>query len=317
MFSSRYQNVTLIMIGCILMFYLLSHNLRMHPLAASADIKPSRRIAIVMLQIPKNPETLAATTKSEQEELLAEAYKRCIESHQSYGRKYGYKVILETVNVSGRLAYWQKILSLSRIMYDALETGSYDWLFWTDSDTLILNDRIELESFLPPDLPELQQDEQQVHVLMARDHRGWNNGVFFIRVHPWSLAYLLRTYFFPDFYPRFRSFEQSAMARLYEGYEDVRKHMVNVPMRWFNAYPSGKDVYNARQVDFQIHFPGDANKNMMIDRVINDSFEEPLPLEQLKGKSGTGSLENLLSVAQFWDQIASGTIKRGEVYPHQ
>lgn len=270
-----------------------------------------------MLQIPKRPDETSNATPMD--DSLYEAYTKCIESHQSYGKKHRYDVILDEANISGRLAYWQKILSLSRIMYDALEKDNreYDWLFWTDSDTLILDDEIQLETFLPPERPELQDDEKRVHILMARDHRGWNNGVFFIRVHPWSLAFLLRSYTYPDYNTRFRSFDQSAMARLYENYEDVRHHIISVPMRWFNDYPSGWINYNARQGDLQIHFPGSANKNVMIDRVMPNYFVKLPPVERPKNTSGAGPTNNQLSVMKFWDQIALGTIKRGQVYPHQ
>lgn len=53
---------------------------------------------------------------------------------------------------------------------------------WFDGDIVLMNPKIPLEIFLPPD-----DDWNHIHALVTNDHRGLNNGVFFLRVHEWSV----------------------------------------------------------------------------------------------------------------------------------
>jgi hypothetical protein len=45
---------------------------------------------------------------------------------------------------NGKLAQWQKILAAREL----LETGNYDWVFFLDTDCLIMNPNIKLELFI-------------------------------------------------------------------------------------------------------------------------------------------------------------------------
>lgn len=241
----------------------------------------------------------------------------CIDSHEAYCSKHGYAFFMETQEYVGRSAYWQKIFSLAMLMASALEGDTLDWIFWTDTDTMILNDEIKLESFLPPSHEAWNSNDTDVHVLMSRDHRGWNNGAFLIRVHPWSLNYLIRSYTWPDYHAGFESFEQTAMARLYEEFEDVRRHVVRVPMKWFNAYPSGRSVYVATDQDLQVHFPGTTNKDLMAKSVEN--VQNGLQYRHNVPYVGDGRIieEDGMTGEAFWHAIINGTIQRGGSYAHQ
>ena len=281
---------------------------------------------MMMLQIPKYAPAKDANAQdaghqsilqSSEEKAIADDYAYCIENHRLYCQKHGYQFHLETTNYVGRMAYWQKIFSIMRLMAVALQDNSLDWIFWSDSDTLILNDRIRLESFIPPQNDAWTKNDSEVHLLMARDHRGWNNGVFMIRVHPWSLAYLARTYTWPDYHPRFKSFEQSAMARLYEEFHDVRRHMVRVPMRWFNAYPAGHGVYVAKKKDFQVHFPGEGNKAIMHAAVENARNGRYYKHNVTASGRGRTLPEDNMTHKKFWRSVIDGEIERGQVFPHQ
>ena len=45
-----------------------------------------------------------------------------------------------------------------------------------------MNPKIPLEIFLPP-----EENWSHIHAVVTNDHRGLNNGVFFLRVHEWSV----------------------------------------------------------------------------------------------------------------------------------
>jgi hypothetical protein len=53
---------------------------------------------------------------------------------------------------------------------------------WFDVDILLMNPKIPLEIFLPP-----PATYPSINCLVTDDHRGLNNGVFFLRVDHWSV----------------------------------------------------------------------------------------------------------------------------------
>lgn len=62
---------------------------------------------------------------------------------------------------------------------------------WFDSDTVLMNPNMPLETFLPPlELP-------NVHLLTSRGWNGLHGGVFFLRVHPWSVELLSAAIAYP------------------------------------------------------------------------------------------------------------------------
>ena len=119
-----------------------------------------------------------------------------------------------------------------------------------------MNPNIPLELFLPPD------EFGHVHLLVTNDYNGLNNGVFPIRVHPWSVALMSAVVAFttyrPEFELKFR--DQSALDEMLK--EDRFRHNVAyLPQRWFNAYQSGslKETamsYQLRRGDLSVHFAG-------------------------------------------------------------
>ena len=73
-----------------------------------------------------------------------------------------------------------------------------------------MNPKLPLEIFLPP------SQWSQVHLLVTNDLNGLNDGIFFLRVHEWSLWFLSTvlafTYYRPDVDLRYG--EQTAMELL-------------------------------------------------------------------------------------------------------
>ncbi|KAJ5247334.1 hypothetical protein N7468_002317 [Penicillium chermesinum] len=119
-----------------------------------------------------------------------------------------------------------------------------------------------LETFLPP--PELSD----IHLLLTQDWNGMNNGVFFIRVHEWSVKLLAAAISYTTVHPDADLYwtDQSALDNIFEDVEFFSKSVLYCPLRWFNAYmrsPDGlspnKDSPDRLQVhpgDLLVHFPG-------------------------------------------------------------
>ena len=94
-----------------------------------------------------------------------------------------------------------------------------------------MNDKIPLEIFLPP------PDFPHVNLIVAQDHHGLNNGVFFLRICSWTVSLLVDILSYRDYYgsQQLKYRDQTAMelslasSHFHNGY-------VNVPMSWFNGY---------------------------------------------------------------------------------
>ncbi|KAK9638661.1 hypothetical protein HCH54_009504 [Aspergillus fumigatus] len=93
-------------------------------------------------------------------------YERTLETHKEHSRRLGYPLtVLRNPILHG---IWNKLAILQSVVLRKLEKPAdqrLQWLFWFDSDTVLMNPNMPLETFLPPlELP-------NVHLLTSR---GWN-----------------------------------------------------------------------------------------------------------------------------------------------
>ncbi|EAL84784.1 glycosyltransferase family 34 protein [Aspergillus fumigatus Af293] len=119
-------------------------------------------------------------------------YERTLETHKEHSRRLGYPLtVLRNPILHG---IWNKLAILQSVVLRELEKPAdqrLQWLFWFDSDTVLMNPNMPLETFLPP--PELPN----VHLLTSRGWNGLHGGVFFLRVHPWSVELLSAAIAYP------------------------------------------------------------------------------------------------------------------------
>lgn len=133
---------------------------------------------------------------------------------------------------------------------------------WADADSVILNPNIPVSIFLPPaDIP-------HVHFVGTRDWNGLNNGVFFLRVHPWSVSMLTSAMSFPLCHSDVDlggNVEQEGMrltfARPSGGTNDLgwKSGVVYMPKKWFNTYEmamAGDDFRDANFDNLVVDYPG-------------------------------------------------------------
>ncbi|KAK5014422.1 hypothetical protein LTR60_003366, partial [Cryomyces antarcticus] len=195
-----------------------------------------------------------------------EVYERALRSHDAHNKFHGYaQFVLREKLLSG---LWSKpAYILSTILQEMAKPVDYrlQWLFWFDRDIVIMNPKIPLEIFLPP-----EPDFSHIHLLVTNDQNGLNNGAFAIKVNDWSVKLLafilaLRKYR-PDVELKYS--EQSALEYLIQDDRWFKASTMHVPQRWFNAYrdPRGDDGVRSpdrkpspnyvKEGDLLIHFAG-------------------------------------------------------------
>jgi len=145
-----------------------------------------------------------------------------------------------------RSTYYMKINSLIEAIIYGLKTGEFNWIFWVDSDVVLTNPNIKLEVFVP--------DDNDIHLLFSEDHNGLNAGILILRVHSWTLNFLMRVKSFQYFNKGDDLFfvDQTAINNVLVADREERHYMI-VPNKWFNIW-----YYNYKRSpgDFLFHFAG-------------------------------------------------------------
>ncbi|KAI9806044.1 MAG: hypothetical protein M1833_004451 [Piccolia ochrophora] len=204
-------------------------------------------------------------------------YERALSTHETHNRKHNYPMHVLRHGILNDV--WTKpayILSLLLQELTKPESERLKWLLWHDADTVLMNPSIPLDAFLPP--PTMSD----IHLLVTDDFNGLNNGVFPVRVHPWSVELFTAVVSFRAFRPEinlnFR--DQSALSEVLKMPQFAR-HSVRLPQRWFNAYQSADlnettHPYQLRRGDMLMHFAGVGDRETRMNHWI-DIAEQHLP----------------------------------------
>ena len=227
-------------------------------------------------------------------------YERALLTHTAHNERHGYLMYVLRQTILDDV--WTKPAFILSLLLDELakpEDQRLEWLFWVDADTILLNPYIPIEIFLPP------EEWEDVNLLISHDYNGVNNGVFPIRVQPWSAELLSAVVAFRHYRPEddltFR--DQSAMSQLLDE-PRFRAHTVVVPQRWFNAYQGENNEtlapFQVRRGDFLVHFAGVPNRDermgYWLDRTENNAPEWAMETDHT---SFPGEIRD------FWDGMAN------------
>ena len=175
---------------------------------------------------------------------------------------------------------------------------------WFDADTVVTNPNIPLEIFLPPD------DYPHVHMLAAKDGAGLNIGVFFLRVHEWSVALLTQTTTLVHLRPEIiesresGNNDQDSMRWVLEqpAFSD---NIVYMSHHWFNAfhffmYSQGEEPFTG---DLLLHWAGDSPEGRSetmqewLDKLEQEPEKHYIPLEETY---------HYADIEAFWNKFRNG-----------
>lgn len=246
-------------------------------------------------------------------------YERALATHDIHNQNFGYPffVLREQMLAS----YWSKPAYILRLLLTELEKPAserLEWLVWVDGDVVIMNPNVPLEIFLPP-----PDGWDHVHAVVTNDHRGLNNGVFFLRVHEWSV-WLMNSCLNTQIHDPSLDLEfadQSAL-QYWLNQERFRNNTIHVPQRWFNAYagyrgastdlfadpmkPSYKYKANSvKEGDLLVHHAG--HKSLRAQRMLPwiEVAEQHPPAWELP----LNDTSYLGEIADFWEMEAKNERK--------
>lgn len=100
-------------------------------------------------------------------------------NHLSYCAKHNYDYILRTAAKTNRSAQWEKL----DLIYQTMLSNKYDYIFWTDTDSIFTNFNITLENII-------NKAGQKYNFIFSGDTNIINTGHFIFKSCPWSLSEL-------------------------------------------------------------------------------------------------------------------------------
>ena len=227
-------------------------------------------------------------------------WERCLRTHERHNIRHGYRtnVLRQPLldDVWGKPAYILELLlrELAKPPAERLE-----WLFWADADSVVVNPLIPIETFLPPS-PEFDD----VHLVYVNDFNGLNNGVFPLRVHPWSVELFAAVVAFRHYRPdeHLVTRDQAALEKVLADESFVGPHAVEAPQRWFNAYAGEHNAtlepYSVRRGDLLVHFAGVPNRESVMQHWL-ERAEAALPDWELPVPSTSYPDE----ARDFWQRV--------------
>ena len=159
-----------------------------------------------------------------------------------YAAKQGYQVLLvssEAVDLEGRVPYWGKVKALQACMHSA---SSNSLVVYLDSDALIIQQHIDIQSLLRPDIDFHLAD----HGLGDKTWGKVNTGVLIFKNTEWSNKFLAHWWAAGADTPYISApfHEQSVLQHvLEEGMFDCRQKTVVYPAHIFNTaiHPTSQD----------------------------------------------------------------------------
>jgi galactosyl transferase GMA12/MNN10 family len=150
---------------------------------------------------------------------------------------------------------WTKILLIENYL------KNYDWIFWSDADSIVMNPKIKLKHIIDNDYD----------LILTRDLNDLNTGQFLIKNCKWSRDFLKRVYARTEFINHIW-WEQAAIIDELKNNPSDMKHVKIVPQRVMNSYC--REVTNDdhsstyQEGDFIIHFAGIRGEKL-VDYMIN------------------------------------------------
>ena len=194
--------------------------------SAPIDAKPKRfKIAVVIV-----------STLEE-----SDAIQQSISDKMQYAEAWGYSFHKFGRSDEKRNPHWSKIPAILSVLH------LYDYVWWVDLDSVIMDHTIPLESIIDP----------RYDVIFTNDHNGLNSGSFIVRNTDWSRGFFANVWTrtnnrFP--WPGEQGAILDALGDTY-----LRNHCKMIHYHWMNDFhfPSRKNIF--RDLDFfLLHFPGNS-----------------------------------------------------------
>lgn len=196
------------------------------------------------------------------------------ETKKSYCNKHGYDFLeYKTEHLIPR----QRQDNWGRVQGIIYHLKNYDWLFYLDTDILIMNHEIKIESFIDENYnlivgPLPEEGHLMTSGLLIKNCK-WSFE-FFLDLYA-QVQFIDSPYYSPEGFTATGTpnsggsyFEQSAFHYLFDNYPKYSEKIKVVPRKLFNS-----EIGKYQEGDFLIHFPGQYAKSKLMKLMLNEGYE--------------------------------------------
>lgn len=160
---------------------------------------------------------------------------------EQYAVKHGYALeAFEIPSSFEREPSWYKI---SILLSELKKTDNYDYIVWVDTDTVVYNNNITLESIINPDK----------FLFISKDHNNINCGIFILKKNVIMLNFLEKVWNTTNKkFPQHNWWEQDAIIQLIEqDFININSYISYIPQQILNCYEGSEN-----QNTLFMHFAG-------------------------------------------------------------
>lgn len=176
----------------------------------------------------------------------AQTVKVGTDSKRLYCKQHGYDFICGDTHLDpSRPIPWSKIKLIEKVM----ENPKYKWIFWTDADSIIMNQAVRLEDLI----------DENYNFIITKDPYGLNTGQFFIKNCPWSRELLKKVYNDHPDCIHHNVWEQMAFINEFKRDARYNDSIKILPQRLMNSFAPeycNDQMVTYQKGDFIIHFAG-------------------------------------------------------------
>ena len=167
-------------------------------------------------------------------------------NRKGYAAKHGYNAVVSLTHPLGPSSTVDVQHSKLAFMHGLMITDAYDWLMWTDCDSIIVNHARTIDSIIH------QHASADTQLLITEELLGMSSANWIIRNSDWSRSFLSRAFDIANSeLPLFG--DQDAIISLAVGRGSSDPHVTVIPQSEINAY----DALNAHYMGSEGYRPGD------------------------------------------------------------
>jgi len=167
-------------------------------------------------------------------------------NRKRYAAKHGYTAVILDHHPLGQDSSVSIQHSKLALMQSLMESGDFDWLMWSDCDSVIVNTERRIE-----DIVSEYVESAETNILITEELLGLSSANWIIRSSPWSLEFLTKAFRIAGKeLPLFG--DQDAIICLAIGRGSLYKHIRIIPQNVINAY----DALNAFSMGGGGYIPG-------------------------------------------------------------
>ncbi|KAF2750920.1 glycosyltransferase family 34 protein [Sporormia fimetaria CBS 119925] len=184
-----------------------------------------------------------------------------LKNHDHYARRHGYDFIIDYEAHPPLGTPWWKLDMLERL----IKLDKWDWLWWMDFDTLIMDTGIKVTDIINETLATVP-DPDKIEYLLTHDCNGLNSGSYILRsrqsaIDLMNLIRAFKSTMEKGLEEDRQLSEQDVMGELFKVDKNAAERTVRVQQQKLNAFPKeiacfDHESHEWQPHDFVIHFAG-------------------------------------------------------------